>query len=63
MTLRNNPDLDARGMQGSRPLLTGKCPASPALQGGVKSIRPDHGGHNMKEKYLTGKPRPLETVS
>ena len=30
--------------------LAGKCPASPALQDGAK-------GHNMKEKYLTGKPR------
>jgi hypothetical protein len=28
------------------------CPASPVLQDGVK-------GHNMKEKYLTGKPRRL----
>jgi hypothetical protein len=32
--------------------VTGKCPASPALAGGVK-------GHNIKGKYLTGKPRPL----
>jgi len=32
--------------------LTGKCPASPALEGGGK-------GHTIKEKYLTGKPRPL----
>ena len=32
--------------------LPGKCPASPALEGGVK-------GYNTKEKYLTGKPRPL----
>jgi len=31
---------------------TGKCPVSPALEGGVK-------GHNIKGKYLTGKPRPL----
>jgi hypothetical protein len=31
--------------------LTGKCPVSPALEGGVK-------GHNIK-KYLTGKLRPL----
>jgi hypothetical protein len=28
--------------------LTGKCPASPALEGGGK-------GHTIKEKYLTGK--------
>ena len=33
-------------------VLTGKCPVSPALEGGVK-------GHNIKGKYLTGKPRPL----
>jgi len=32
--------------------LTGTCPASPALQAGVK-------GHNVKGNYLTGKPRPL----
>ena len=32
--------------------LTGKCPVSPALEGGVK-------GHNIKGKYLTGKPCPL----
>src|SRR4030042_7008111 len=32
--------------------LTGKCPVSPVLEGGVK-------GHNIKGKYLTGKPRPL----
>jgi hypothetical protein len=32
--------------------LTGKCPVSPALEGGVK-------GHNIKGKHLTGKPRPL----
>jgi hypothetical protein len=32
-------------------VLTGKCPVSPALEGGVK-------GHNIKGKYLTGKPRP-----
>jgi len=32
--------------------LAGKCPASPALEGGVK-------GHTIKRKYLTGKPRPL----
>jgi hypothetical protein len=36
---------------GERPL-TGKCPVSPALEGGVK-------GHNIKGRYLTGKPRPL----
>jgi hypothetical protein len=29
--------------------LTGKCPASPALQGRVK-------GRNLKRNYLTGKP-------
>ncbi|MBP1696446.1 MAG: hypothetical protein H6Q41_1634 [Deltaproteobacteria bacterium] len=34
------------------PPLTGKCPVSPALEGGVK-------GHNIEGKYLTGKPRPL----
>jgi hypothetical protein len=33
-------------------LLAGKCPASPALEGGVK-------GYNIKEKYLTGKLRRL----
>ena len=33
-------------------VLTGKCPVSPALEGGVK-------GHNIEGKYLTGKPRPL----
>ncbi len=32
--------------------LTGKCPASPALQDGAK-------GHNIRGNYLTGKPRPL----
>ena len=32
--------------------VTGACPASPALQDGVK-------GHNIKGDYLTGKPRPL----
>ena len=32
--------------------LTGMCPASPALEGGVK-------GHNIKGNDLTGKPRPL----
>jgi hypothetical protein len=31
---------------------TGKCPVSPALEGGIK-------GHNIKGKYLAGKPRPL----
>ena len=31
--------------------MAGTCPASPALQDGVK-------GHNIKEDYLTGKPRP-----
>ena len=36
---------------GERPS-TGKCPVSPALEGGVK-------GHNIKGRYLTGKPRPL----
>jgi len=30
--------------------LTGKCPVSLALEGEVK-------GHNIKGKYLTGKPR------
>ena len=30
-------------------VLTGKYPVSPALEGGVK-------GHNIKGKYLTGKP-------
>jgi len=29
-----------------------KVPLGPTLQDGAK-------GHNMKEKYLTGKPRPL----
>ena len=33
-------------------MLTGKCPVSPALEGGVK-------GHKIKGKYLTGKLRPL----
>jgi len=37
-----------RGVEG----LTGKCPVSPALEGGVK-------GHNIEGKYLTGKPSPL----
>ncbi len=32
--------------------LTGKCPVSPALEGGVK-------GRDTKGGYLTGKPRPL----
>jgi hypothetical protein len=32
--------------------LTGKCPASAALQGRVK-------GRNLKRNYLTGKRRPL----
>jgi hypothetical protein len=33
-------------------VLTGECPVSPALDGGVK-------GHNIRGKYLTGKPRSL----
>ena len=33
-------------------MLTGKCLVSLALEGGVK-------GHNIEEKYLTGKPRRL----
>jgi hypothetical protein len=33
--------------------LTGKCPARPVLQDEAK-------GHNMKEKYVTGKPRPFK---
>jgi hypothetical protein len=35
-----------------RKALTGMCPANPALQDGAK-------GHNIKEKYLTGKPPPF----
>jgi hypothetical protein len=32
--------------------LAGKCPVSPALEGGVK-------GHNIKGKYFIGKPHPI----
>jgi hypothetical protein len=37
---------------GEKTILTGKCPVSPALEGGVK-------GHNIKGKYHTGESRPL----
>jgi hypothetical protein len=43
--------------------LTGKYPVSPALEGLPLKAGPclpaGRKGHNIEEKYLTGKPRPL----
>jgi hypothetical protein len=50
------PSIPDQEDHGFSPWVTGKCPASPVLQDGVKR-------HNKIEKYLTGKPRPLEAVS
>jgi len=49
---RTHKGKDFLGAREIKKSLTGRCPVSPALEGGVK-------GHNIERKYLTGKPCPL----